>query len=340
MKRKILHIVGSLNQTKQLHKISLEMPEYDHYFSQFFGEGILFKWMAESGWLDWTIMGTQSAFRREQHQYLQSVQANYDYRGDQFKDEYEMVFMCSDLMVPKKFPHAKLVFVQEGMTDPVTRKSMFVKNLGLPAWFAGDTSLNGCSNKCDLYCVASEGYSKFFSEMGTDASKIRVTGIPNFDHVASFTSNNFPEKDYVLVCTSDIREVGGKENRVEFLNYCKKVAQDRKIIFKLHPNEKPERATHEIRKVFGELAVIYTSFETETLIANCGELITQYSSVVYIGMALGKKVHSFFPLSQLKERVPIQNGGTSAKLIAELAKSLLLEEELEFIPALRYYRSA
>ncbi|MBK9107151.1 MAG: hypothetical protein IPM92_01905 [Saprospiraceae bacterium] len=221
MKKKVLHIVGSLNQTKQLHKISLEMPEYDHYFTQYFGEGIFFKWIAESGLVDWTIMGTNSAFRKEQKSYLQKVQAKYDYRGEQYRDEYELVFMCSDLMVPAKFYNAKLVFVQEGMTDPVSNKSMLVRKLRLPGWMTGDTSLNGCSNQCDLYCVASEGYAKFFTEMGTDEYKIRVTGIPNFDHAASFINNDFPLRNYVLVCTSDIREVGGKEDRMEFCKVVK-----------------------------------------------------------------------------------------------------------------------
>lgn len=332
MKKKILHIVGSLNQTKQLHKIAMQLPEYDHYFTQFFGEGKFFKWIAESGFADWSIMGTKSAFRFEQKNYLEQAGVRYDYRGENHKDEYVLVFICSDLMVPSGFQNAKIVFVQEGMTDPLNNFSKKIHSLGLPGWMAGNTSLNGCSNKCDLYCVASEGYARFFEQMGTEASKISVTGIPNFDHVASFADNDFPYHNYVLVCTSDIREVGGQDNRIEFLKNCKIIADQRKIIFRLHPNEKTSRAFHEIRSVFGDDVLILQNGNTEHMIANCDELITQYSSVVYVGMALGKNVRSYFPMDLLRDRMPIQNGGTSAKLIAELARTLFLEEELEFVP--------
>jgi hypothetical protein len=33
------------------------------------------------------------------------------------------------------------------------------------------------------------------------------------------------------------------------------------------------------------------------MIANCSTLITQYSTVVYTGIALGKEVHSYFDVS-------------------------------------------
>ena len=70
-------------------------------------------------------------------------------------------------------------------------------------------------------------------------------------------------------------------------------------------------------------AIIFTTGNTDHMIANCYELITQYSSVVYLGMALGKKVHSYFPLEILQERMPIQNGGISAKSIADIGHKLL-----------------
>ena len=59
------------------------------------------------------------------------------------------------------------------------------------------------------------------------------------------------------------------------------------------------------------------------MIANCDELITQYSTVVYIGIALGKKVHSYFDVDELRKRIPMQNGGTSAQSIAELCLAYL-----------------
>jgi len=59
------------------------------------------------------------------------------------------------------------------------------------------------------------------------------------------------------------------------------------------------------------------------MIANCDALITQYSSVVYIGLALGKEVHSYFDVEKLKRLTPLQNGGTSGRNIAQVCRGLL-----------------
>lgn len=323
MRKKILHIVGSLNQTRQLYKISQEMPGHDHYFTQFFGSGPVFKWIAENGFADFTVMGTNSAFRRDQNEFLEMVGARYDYRGSKLGYRYDLVFICSDLIVPREIRYSKIIFVQEGMTDPLSIKSKIFKKLRMPAWTTGDTSLNGTSNMCDIYCVASDGYARFFSSMGTDRRKIVVTGIPNFDNAAAFLQNDFPYKGYVLVCTSDVRETGRFDDRIAFLERCKDIAEGRQIIFKLHPNEKVHRAQKEIQQVFGEDIQVFAKGNTDYMIANCTELITQYSSVVYIGMALGKKVHSYFSMDELAERIPLQNGGTSAKKIAGIAEKFL-----------------
>jgi hypothetical protein len=56
------------------------------------------------------------------------------------------------------------------------------------------------------------------------------------------------------------------------------------------------------------------------MIANCVELITQYSTVVYVGLALGKPVHSYFDVDDLKRKLPWQNGGTSARRIAAICR--------------------
>lgn len=324
--KKILFIVGSLNQTKQMFQISRELPDFEHYFTQVYGSGRIFKWIAESGLADFTTMGINSAFARDQREYLQQHHAKMDYRGSSLGNEYELVFNCVDLIMPKDIKHKKTIFIQEGMTDPLSWKSKLVKRIGLPAWFTGDTSLNGCSNNCDIYCVASKGYADFFASLGTDPRKIVVTGIPNFDNVQSFINNDFPYKNYVLVCTSDMREVGKIDLRMSFLNKCKRIANGRDIIFKLHPNEKPDRAISEIRKVFGHDVLVFTKGNTDHMIANCEELITQYSSVVYIGMALGKKVHSYFPMEMLRARMPLQNNGTSAKKIADIARGYIQYE--------------
>jgi hypothetical protein len=59
------------------------------------------------------------------------------------------------------------------------------------------------------------------------------------------------------------------------------------------------------------------------MIANCDILITQYSSVAYIGLALGKEVHSYFNIEELKRLMPIQNGGRSAENIAHACMEFL-----------------
>ena len=64
---------------------------------------------------------------------------------------------------------------------------------------------------------------------------------------------------------------------------------------------------------------------TEHMIANCAALITQYSSVVYVGLALGKECHSYYDVAQLTRMTPMQNDGTSARRIAETCRAVLAE---------------
>ncbi len=45
--------------------------------------------------------------------------------------------------------------------------------------------------------------------------------------------------------------------------------------------------------------------------------------MVYIGIALGKPVHSYFNIEVLKKQLPIQNEGVSAQNIATLAKEYM-----------------
>jgi hypothetical protein len=229
------------------------------------------------------------------------------------------VVLCSDLIVTPDLRQFKTVFVQEGMTDPITPWARFTHSIGLPAYWAANTAYNGCSNICDIYCAASAGYKEQFGRMGTDPGKIVVTGIPNYDNAAALLNNDFPHRGYVMVASSDIRETMKKEDRPAFIQECVRIAGSRQLLFKLHPNEEKERAIAEIKQGAPD-ALIYTEGKTDEMIANCEELITQYSTVVYIGIALGKKVHSFFDVEQLKRLAPIQNGGTSAAAIANLCR--------------------
>lgn len=320
-KKKILFIVGSPNQTSQMHQISEYLKdEYDCWFSQFMPDTWYEKLFLKRGWIDFTILG--GVFKEKADKYLREHKLKEDYMAQ--KNTYDMTVFCTDLIVPKKLRKTKTVWVQEGMVDKVTPWSKFVKSSHIiPRYLAMGTSLNGSSDLCDIYCVASEGYKKFYQNMGTSRSKITVTGIPNFDNVSQYRNNNFPEKDYVLVATSDIRECMGEDDRIAFLKKSIEIANGRKMIFKLHPNEKLSRAIQEIKQVAGQDAIIYADGKAEEMAANCEELITQYSTLVYIGIGLGKKVHSYFDLEELYSLMPKQNGASSARQIAEICRGYM-----------------
>jgi hypothetical protein len=237
---------------------------------------------------------------------------------------YDLVVFCSDLLFPTKFEGTKTIWVQEGMIDPFTKISKVIQKLKLPRYLSIGTSLNGTSNLCDVYCAASEGYRNYIIQHGTDAAKVVVTGIPNYDNIEQFRQNDFPYRDYVMVATSDMRETYRPEDRLAFLQSCVSIAAGRRLLIKLHPNEQISRAVREIKLVCPEDTLIYSDGVTNEMIANCCELITQYSTVVYAGIALGKPVHSYFDLDELKSLLPIQNGGTSAEHIATICRDYLL----------------
>jgi len=334
MRKKILFIVGSMNQTWQMHKIAGYLEEeYDCWFSQFFTD---LKWanalMKYTPVFKGTIFSGQ--FKENSEKYLRGHGLQIDYQGK--KNTYDLIVYCSDLHIPVRMRQTKMVWVQEGMTDKFTLLSKIVKTLKLEPGFSGGTSLNGTSNICDVYCAGSEGYKEQFIRLGTDGSKIIVTGIPNYDNIAQFLDNDFPYKDYVMVATTDMRETYRFENRPAFIRKAVKIANGRKLLFKLHPNEKFERAEREIRKYAPAGTLIYRTGNTNHMIANCSELITQYSTVVYVGLALGKQVHSYFKLDELKRLAPLQNGGASASKIADICRGFL-EPAVKEVYAQDYY---
>ena len=320
-KKKILFTIGSPNQTSQMHQISSFLSdEYDCWFSQFYPDYEFEKMPLRAGLLENSIMSGH--FKEKADKYLADHGLQSDYMAE--KNDYDMTVFCTDLIVPRKLRKTKTVWVQEGMIDELTSWSKVVKaSRFIPRYLAMGTSLNGSSNLCDINCVGSEGYKNFFEKMGTDRDKMIITGIPNFDNIPQFINNDFPLRDYVLVATSDIRECFRKDDRIGFLNNCKTIVGDRPVIFKLHPNELKDRAFAEIRQVFGDDAVIYTDGDSNHMVANCQELITQFSTLVYVGIVLGKKVHSYFDLNDLYRLVPQQNGGTSARKIAEICQGYM-----------------
>jgi hypothetical protein len=260
-------------------------------------------------------------FRIRSEEYLYKNKLNIDYGAK--RNRYELVVYCSDMVMADSLRNTKTIWVQEGMIDKYTLLSAIVKKLGLPPYLTGDTSLNGSTDICDIYCAASDGYKDHFTKLGTSRDKIFVTGIPNYDHCNKFLANNFPYRDYVMVATSDMRETYRKEDRPAFIRQAVDIANGRLMLFKLHPNEKFERAEAEIRKYAPAGTLVFQTGNTDHMVANCSELITQYSTVVYTGLALDKKVHSYFDVNDLKRLAPIQNDGTSAKNIAKICRAYI-----------------
>lgn len=316
MSKSILLICGSLNQTTIAHQIAQHLPQYDCWFTPFYADGLL-GWMAKHRLLDFTILGGRH--RAATEAYLKEHNLPVDFGGK--SRSYDLVVTCTDLLIQKNIRGKRLVLVQEGMTEPENWLYHLVRAFKFPLFLA-NTAATGLSDAYDLFCVASPGYRDFFIEKGVKPNKIAVTGIPNFDNAKTYLQNPLPERDYVLVATSSIRETGKLDDRMRFLRQAKQLAAGRKVIFKLHPNENHKRARQEIRQIFPD-APILSSGNTNHLIANCSVLIAQVSSVVYVGLALGKEVHSYFDRKQLQRLLPIQNGGASAERIARLCQQLL-----------------
>jgi hypothetical protein len=308
-----------------MHQIAQQLVDYDCWFSQFFTDLRFANYLIRhTSLLNGTILAGQ--FKKNSDEYLRKHKLQIDYQAK--KNKYDLVVYCSDLHVPHRLRATKTVWVQEGMTDKYTWLSKIVKALNISPILSGGTSLNGSSNICDIYCTASDGYKTQFNRLGTDAGKIVVTGMPNYDNVSRFTDNDFPHRNYVMVATTDMRETFRPENRPAFIREAVKIANGRKLLFKLHPNEKLERAQAEIRKYAPEGTLIYQTGNTNHMIANCTELITQYSTVVYTGMALGKKVHSYFDKQQLEQLMPVQNGGMSAYNIAYVCRNFIEKNQI------------
>lgn len=314
--QKILFICGSLNQTTMMGQIAEHLPDYSCYFTPYYCDGLL-RWLHRAGWLNFTIMG--GAFRKATENYLVQHRLPLDYEGR--AHDYDLVVTCTDLLVQRNIQRKKIVLVQEGMTDSENLLYYLVKWFGLPRFLAS-TAANGLSDAYVKFCVASDGYRELFVCKGVNPEKIAVTGIPNYDNARRLLHNDFPLRHYVLVATSDARETFKFDNRRQFIQKAVAIANGRPLLFKLHPNEKVARAVREITR-YAPQALIYTSGDIDPMIANCDVLITQYSTVAYLGLALGKEVYSYFDLDLLRKLTPIQNGGRSAAHIAAVCQSIL-----------------
>lgn len=315
-RKRILFICGSINQTTQMIQIAGQLPEYEHAFTPYYGDAD-FHLLRRLGLLEYTIGGNK--LRGRCLRYLEDHGLPVDL--DNRREDYDLVFHCSDLVWPANITGEKVILVQEGMTDPESVLFPLVRRFrSLPGWLAG-TSATGLSDRYTRFCVASEGYADLFAGRGVRREKMVVTGIPNFDDCRRYLDNDFPHRGYVLCCTSDVREVFWHEDRRAFVEKARRIAAGRPLIFKLHPNEKVPRAVDEIARWAPE-ARVYTRGSAEEMVANCEELVCQYSTLAYVGMALGKKVHSFFDAGELRRLLPLQHG-RAARNIAGVARTLL-----------------
>lgn len=321
MGKQILLVGGSLNQTTMMHQIATHLGEHDCFFTPFFDDGLLGE-LSQNGWLDFTILGGKH--RRDTETYLKQHRLPVDFGGT--RHAYDLIIIGTDLIIPKRFLSKPIVLVQEGLMEPEGALYQLVRALNLPRFIA-NTAATGLSHVYDLFCVASDGYRDLFIRKGVRPDKIAVTGIPNFDNMQSFLQNDFPLRNYVLAATSSNRETFHWDNREAFIRKAQAIAQSRPLVFKLHPNENLDRARREIMQIAPE-AIIFETGNTNHMIANCDVLITQTSSVTFVGLALGKEVYSDLNLNELTRLLPIQNGGVSAARIAELCQKRLAASHL------------
>lgn len=305
-----------MNQTTQMHQIAGHLSEYGQAFTPYYCDGVQ-EAMRRRGLLEFTIIGEKLAGRCRR--YLETHGLPIDYQGR--RGPYDLVLTCSDVYVQRNLRGRPLVLVQEGITDPETISFRLVRKFRfLPLWLAG-TSATGLSDAYARFCVASEGYRDLFARKGVRPEKMVVTGIPNFDDCQRYFRNTFPHHNYVLVCTSPLREVFRGEDRDAFIRRAVEIAAGRPLIFKLHPNENASRAIGEIGRL-APGAPVFTEGSAEEMIANCEVLVTRFSSTAFVGLALGKETHSDVDMDEMRRLMPVQNQSAAAN-IAAVCRGLL-----------------
>lgn len=319
-KRRVLLICGSINQTTQMLAIGRRLKDAECWYTPFYATGVL-GFLQRLGLLEMTIAGNKLARRCLVR--LKAEQVNIDYQGR--RANYDLVVMPTDQVVQGNLGEAPRVLVQEGMMDP--ENFMFHVNRFIPIfprWMVS-TSATGLSHAYDRFCVASDGYKAYFIRHGVDPAKIVVTGMPNFDACSDYAKNDFPHRDYFLVCTSDARETFKFDNRKKLIQLAVARARGRQILFKLHPNENFARAKAEIAR-WAPGALVFTEGSAEEMVANAEAVMCQWSSLAYVAMALDKELYSYFDMEALRQLCPIQNH-KSADLIAEVCQGYLAPKE-------------
>jgi len=211
--------------------------------------------------------------------------------------------------------------VQEGMIDPFGPMYRLRQRLPwLPRWAAG-TACTGLSRLYDRYCVASDGYREEFAARGAPRHRLVVTGLPNFDDFASYRRPGHWIEGHVLACTSDGRECLRRDDRARFIRWCLEIAAGRPLVFKLHPNERMRRAAREIERLApGSMCLVEGS--GEELAANCAALVTEWSTLAFVGLAFGTPTYSYRDLDAMRALMPLQHG-RGAHNIANTCRDLL-----------------
>jgi hypothetical protein len=324
--KRILFVCGSINQTTQMQRIARELGEFQAAFTPFYGNPFD-QFFIRAGLAEMTIAGRK--LRSRCLSYLEREGLEIDLDGA--RGGYALCVTCSDVIVQNNL-QAPIVLVQEGILD---REGLLWPLLSrfprrFPRWLAG-TAATGLSLRYERFCVASDGYRDLFIHRGVPAERLVTTGIPNFDDCAAFHDNDFPHRHYVLVCTSDARETLKIDRRRRFIERAVRIAGGRQLIFKLHPNE-AARSADEVRR-WAPRALVYREGPTDAMIANCDVLVTQYSSTAFVGLALGKEVHSYFPIAELRRLLPVQNR-CAARNIAAVCRELLQRAEPRHAPSL------
>jgi hypothetical protein len=320
--KNILLICGTLNQTKAMMAIGSELADHNCYYTPFYCDGHLLR-ASRRGQLDFTVLA--GPLRERTVTYMRQAKLSIDDRGE--GRDYDLVVTCTDLILQNNIEGKRIVLVQEGLTEREGFLYWLVKHAGIPRVFA-NTAAFGLSDGYEVFCVASPGARNLFRAKGVRGDKMVVTGIPTFDHVSAYLTNEFPYRDYVLICTSNARETFKYHDRMRFLRDAATIAAGRPVIFKLHPAEQHDRATREIRSMAPD-ALIFADGNTEHMIANCAALVAQYSTVAFTAALLGKEVHSYIEPEFLRQALPSQNGGTSASNIADVCRACFDSNPIE-----------
>ena len=318
---KVLFICGNRNHTTTMHAIAQELADCERWFTPYYcDDGTLLDYLRRAHLLEFVALGHD--FRRRCLAYLRQHELAIDMGGK--RGGYDLVVTCSDLIVPSNIAGIPLVGVQEGMIDPKMfwwRVMELCPWLKLPRWAAG-TACTGLSHAYDAYCVASEGYRRDFVERGARPERLIVTGLPNFDHFAGYVRPGHWIEGCVLACTSDGRETFRRDDRKRFIDWALEIAGDRPLVFKFHPNERMSRAVEEVRR-WAPRARALTSGSGEVLAANCHTLVTEWSTLAYVGLALGKPTYSYRDLEAHRAMLPEQNG-RGARNIAAVCRDVMV----------------